>query len=61
MPTTAHPTTEAIWTEFHQELHRFLLRHVRNDEVAQDLPQDIFIKIHLRHPLHQLLKPFLVL
>lgn len=48
LPTPAPLTTETIWAEFHQELHRFVRRRVRDPAAAQDLLQEIFIKIHLR-------------
>ncbi len=41
-------TTEKIWNEFHRELLRFIRKRVKDDDVAKDLLQDIFIKIHLR-------------
>lgn len=41
------PTNAAVWAGFHQELHRFVLRRVRDPDVAQDLLQEFFIKIHL--------------
>ena len=50
MPPVLPPslTTETVWAEFHQELHRFVRRRVRDPAAAQDLLQEIFIKIHLR-------------
>ena len=48
LPSPLPITTEAVWAAFHQELQRFVLRRVRQPEVAQDLLQDIFVKIHLR-------------
>ena len=48
MPPPSAPATEAVWAEFHQELHRFVRRRVRDPDAAQDLLQEIFIKIHLR-------------
>ncbi len=48
LPTPTPATTETIWTEFHQELHRFVRRRVHDPDAAQDLLQEIFIKIHLR-------------
>ena len=48
LPSPPSPTTEAVWASFHQELHRFVRQRVRRPEVAQDLLQDIFVKIHLR-------------
>lgn len=46
-PTPA-ATTETVWAGFHQPLRRFVRRRVRGPAVAEDLLQEIFIKIHLR-------------
>lgn len=43
-------TTTAIWVEFHTPLLSFLLRRVRDPEVARDLLQEVFVKIHLKLP-----------
>lgn len=40
--------TAAIWTEFSGQVRRHLLRKVRNEADADDLMQEIFVKIH-RH------------
>jgi RNA polymerase sigma-70 factor (ECF subfamily) len=42
------PSTNEIWEEFNQELHRFIARRVSNVDDVDDLLQDIFIKIHTR-------------
>jgi RNA polymerase sigma-70 factor (ECF subfamily) len=44
--TATIPTTEQAWTEFHDGLHGFLLRRVRDPDVADDLLQDVFLKVH---------------
>ncbi|MFI5202875.1 MAG: RNA polymerase sigma factor SigZ [Flavobacteriales bacterium] len=41
-------TTEQIWNEFHDKLHGFILKRVHDTEVANDLLQDIFVKIHTK-------------
>jgi RNA polymerase sigma-70 factor, ECF subfamily len=44
------PTTETIWADFHRELLGFLTRRVRDPELARDLLQEVFVKIHLKLP-----------
>ncbi len=39
--------TTIIWDEFSESLKRFILSRVNNHDVANDLLQDVFIKIHL--------------
>jgi len=41
-------TTENIWNEFHNELFNFINRKVKDNDTANDILQDIFIKIHLK-------------
>lgn len=41
-------TTENIWHDFNKELLRFIKKRVKDSDVANDLLQDIFIKIHLK-------------
>lgn len=41
-------TTESIWKAFHKELLGFIKKKVRDEDIANDLLQDIFIKIHLK-------------
>ena len=41
--------TETIWKGFHKELLRFIKKRVKDEEIAKDLLQDVFVKIHLRH------------
>lgn len=48
--TASIPTTEQAWTEFHGGLHRFLLRRVGDADAADDLLQDIFLKVHAQLP-----------
>jgi RNA polymerase sigma-70 factor, ECF subfamily len=42
--------TTVIWQQFHQSLHRYLVKNVKNRADADDLLQEIFIKIHLHLP-----------
>lgn len=39
-------TTEYIWASYHQQLKTFIQHRVPHTEVAEDLLQNIFIKIH---------------
>ena len=39
--------TEQIWEAFHVPLSQFIRRRVSNECVAEDLLQDVFLKIHL--------------
>ncbi|MCX6351339.1 MAG: RNA polymerase sigma factor SigZ [Bacteroidetes bacterium] len=41
-------TTENIWAQFHKELHRFINKRIKDADAANDILQDIFIKIHLK-------------
>ena len=41
-------STEIIWKEFNKELLRFIIKRVKDNDLAHDLLQDIFIKIHLK-------------
>jgi len=40
--------TTKIWNEFSESLKRFILSRVKNEELANDLLQEVFIKIHLK-------------
>lgn len=40
--------TTKIWNEFSDSLKRFIVSKVHNTEVADDLLQEVFIKIHLK-------------
>lgn len=44
--TATIPTTEQAWAEFRDGLHGFLLRRVGDADVADDLLQDVFLKVH---------------
>lgn len=39
-------TTTTIWSNFNQDLLKFISSRVRNLEIARDILQDVFIKIH---------------
>lgn len=43
-------TTEAIWTEFHANLLRFVARRVRNPADAEDVVQRVFLQVHRALP-----------
>lgn len=38
--------TEQAWEAFHTPLRRFIRRHVPDDDTAEDLLQEVFLKIH---------------
>ncbi len=40
------PNTEATWQEFRQALESFIRKRVSNEADAQDILQDVFVKIH---------------
>jgi RNA polymerase sigma-70 factor (ECF subfamily) len=40
--------TENIWTEYHRKLLSFVKRRVNDETMAEDIVQEIFIKIHTR-------------
>jgi RNA polymerase sigma-70 factor (ECF subfamily) len=40
--------TKIIWTDFSAALHRFIAKKVKDIAVADDLLQEVFIKIHLQ-------------
>src|SRR5690348_12253002 len=39
-------TTEQVWEAFHAPLHQFIRRRVADEALAEDLLQDVFLKIH---------------
>lgn len=43
-----NPTLEEIWREFADKLGRFIRARVANPAAAEDILQDVFLKIHLR-------------
>ena len=38
--------TEQVWEAFHMPLYQFIRKRVRDDVVAEDLLQDVFLKVH---------------
>jgi RNA polymerase sigma-70 factor (ECF subfamily) len=43
MPTM---TTERVWEEFHAPLQQFIRRRVSDEDTAEDVLQDVFLRIH---------------
>jgi RNA polymerase sigma-70 factor, ECF subfamily len=41
-------TSEEVWAAFHARLLRFIRSHVADDASAEDILQDVFLKIHTR-------------
>lgn len=39
-------TTEQVWEAFHAPLHQFIRRRVSDESLAEDLLQEVFLKIH---------------
>lgn len=39
-------TTEQIWEAFHPQLKHFILKRVPDEDNAEDILQDVFLKIH---------------
>jgi RNA polymerase sigma-70 factor (ECF subfamily) len=46
--TPAAPDAEAIWRDFHGGLLGFIERRVRSREIAEDILQDVMLRIHRR-------------
>ena len=40
--------TESIWKQFHRQLHRFIQNRVSDPNMADDILQDVFLRIHSR-------------
>ena len=40
--------TKQVWETYHQDIRRFILSKVKNEQIADDVLQDTFIKIHTR-------------
>jgi len=43
-----YTTTERVWETFHVPLQQFIRHRVSDDATAEDLLQDVFLKIHQR-------------
>src|SRR2546426_2844275 len=41
-------TTERVWEEFNAKLKRFILKRIPDEQNAEDILQDVFLKIHAR-------------
>jgi RNA polymerase sigma-70 factor, ECF subfamily len=39
-------TTERVWEEFHTPLQQFIRRRISDEATAEDVLQDVFLKIH---------------
>lgn len=39
-------TTERVWEEFHMPLQQFIRRRISDEDTAEDVLQDVFLKIH---------------
>ncbi len=39
-------TTENVWEEFHPRLKQFILRRIPDEQQAEDVLQEVFLKIH---------------
>lgn len=39
-------TTEMIWEDFHDRLYQFIRRRVADEQHAEDILQDVFLKVH---------------
>ncbi len=40
-------TTERAWDTFHVQLKHFILKYIHDEVVAEDILQDVFLKIHM--------------
>lgn len=40
------PSTEAVWSHLSSDLRRFIRRRVPDDHVADDLLQEVFLRVH---------------
>ena len=43
---TKHTPVESVWEDFSDTLKRFILKRVGNEQAAEDILQDVFLKIH---------------
>src|SRR5579863_1804736 len=41
-------TTEKVWEEFHPRLKQFILKRIPDEQNAEDILQEVFLKIHAR-------------
>src|SRR5215207_2285702 len=47
-PAVTTPAAEAVWQELHDRLRRFIARRVRSPQDAEDILQEVMLRIH-RH------------
>jgi RNA polymerase sigma-70 factor (ECF subfamily) len=40
-------STERAWDTFHTPIKHFILKHIHDEDVAEDIVQDVFLKMHL--------------
>ena len=40
--------TKVIWRKYHQDLRRFIFSKVKDEQIADDLLQEVFIKVHTK-------------
>lgn len=40
--------TEYIWDNFNKDLHRFINKNIKDNDISKDILQDVFLKIHLK-------------
>ncbi len=40
-------TTEQVWNAFQLPIKHFIFKHIHNEAIAEDILQDVFLKIHL--------------
>jgi RNA polymerase sigma-70 factor (ECF subfamily) len=40
-------TTERAWDAFHAQIEHFILKHTRDQAIAEDILQDTFLKMHM--------------
>ena len=41
-------TTQQIWKKYHQDVKQFILSKIKNEDIANDVLQETFIKIHTK-------------
>lgn len=46
--TAPDSRSERLWNDFHERLRSFVRGRVRDDSLAEDIVQDIFLKVHTR-------------
>ena len=40
--------TELIWIEYHKEIKRFVISKLKDKDLANDILQEVFLKVHLK-------------